>query len=196
MTRRINVNRPLSSLAFVCLVVATAHAQLKPTPMVVKITGLDGNDKYQVMTSTELKALEKRIRDESRYFRKALDNAKKAWEADESHEKIRFPSSAVRVRKARMMGRFKSNEDAQEKLLVYEERLAESEKKAAEKEKERANRALKRARSKQAKEKMMEKVKEAESEKAEKEALRKEAEDLFEAELDKLLPPAEAAADE
>ncbi len=184
------MKRILAAIALVCLVSTSVWA-IGQTVFLVKVSGFEGEDSYQVVSTEEYKVLDKRIRDETRYFRKALDSAKKAWKADESHEKVSFPSGAVRPRKLRKAGSYKSREDAQEKLQVYEERLAEAEKKREEKEKERAKRSGGRGRkSKQSQAREKEKAAEEARKEAEKETLRKEAATLFESELEKLMPAA------
>ncbi len=74
------MRRVLAAIVFTCLVSVRVWA-IGQTAVLVKVSGFDGKDSYQVISTTEDKALEKRVRDESRYFRKALDNAKKAWAA-------------------------------------------------------------------------------------------------------------------
>lgn len=187
------MRRLLATAVFIGIGLAGVQAEIGQTALLVKVSGFDGSDAYRVMSTAEYKVLEKRVRDENRFLRKALENAKKAWEADKNHEKVPFPSSAVQGRKLRMTGRYKNREEAEEKLRVYDERLSQAEAKDQEKERERAHRTLSRVRNKQSRDRMMEKLKEEERENEEKLAIRSLATELFEAELEKLIVPADPA---
>ncbi len=140
---------------------------------VVRITGRSRKQSYETMAPDAVKEFERSIREEGRYFSKALMQARKAWQAEERHKGKSFPTAAVKARQIRVMATFDDRAKAEAKVAQYKAQMDEAE----ERDRERA------------KKKSKDKEKDAReaAQQAEREALHSEAVSLFEAKLQELV---------
>jgi hypothetical protein len=83
----------------------------------LKVTGHDGEQSYQVLSQDELKTFEKALRTESFVFRKAFSLAKDEWQSDEQTQRVPFPT--MRPRRFSKAGTYDSREAANEKVAQY-----------------------------------------------------------------------------
>ncbi len=181
------------SLVLAVLLAATVQSlHAAESFLVVKQNDFAGEDSYVVMPEKAYKEAERELRDESKYVRKALDLAKKAWRENPDHKNM-FPTSSVKPRKMRYVARYKDEASANEKCATYIER---TEKSKAEKEKRDQERHKRGGRRGGNKEREAEKARREQEREAERVALQEEARDLFVKFLDELKAAAKAKAAE
>jgi hypothetical protein len=109
----------------------------KETFYLAKVTNRSGDTEYQVLSSSELGVIEKEIKDEARYFARAMMNTERAWKADENTKKQTFPRSAIEPRKVQTMQSFGDRQKADDKLATIQKRQAEAMIEEAEKAKKK-----------------------------------------------------------
>lgn len=166
-------------------ILCTARAE---SYLVVKVEDRASQTTFQVMTPTELKAMQTEIQNELRVHPKALDKAKLAWAQTDEGKSKSFPGSAIGRRSATASGSpLPTQEAAQEKCDRATEKLAA---KAADEAKKIEARMNARYTTKDARNEKKAEAAEREKEKA---ALDEKARAIYEAQLAALLKPAEAA---
>lgn len=126
------------TLAVFILFILTVSASALEKYVIVRQSDFAGEETYSVMTDAEFKELDRELRKEGFMATKAKMMAARAWEEDESNEGVRYPSSAVKRRKAKVVGRtYRSEMEADDKLMEIEERLMEKEAEDEKREEER-----------------------------------------------------------
>jgi hypothetical protein len=104
------------------LLTAVGTAMGEEPVYLIKIADMKKNTDYQIVTSAELKTLDKDIQAETKFFPQALTAAAKDWRTDDLYKALPFPGSRLGPRK--IIGqpeRFTKQEEAQKKLDFYKE---------------------------------------------------------------------------
>ncbi len=103
----------------ICVAVSSAHA--KERHYVVKMKSIDKTISYRFMKSKELKALEKELRTEEKYFLKAKSRARDNWKKDEATKNKSFSASGFSARTCKKIGTYKSEADAMKRVIKLTE---------------------------------------------------------------------------
>ena len=177
----------LSCVATACI------AAVKEKMLLVRITDVAKEDNYQIMTPAEFKMLNRKIRKELTFFRKALTQAEKEWKADRTTKKKSFPKAAISSRKVKLLTTFTDMDKAQDKLETYEEKKAlklEQEMEREELKKKQRQKTVEK--NEFAKSKLKKKEKKLLKKALERKVLYENARMIFKAKLEELMnPPAE-----
>ncbi len=104
---------------------------------IVKMVGFDRRNDVVSMSETELRTLEKTIKQEQKYFSKALSLAAKEWRDDEINKGIMFPFTMLKPRTILSAMKYASAEKAEEQLSKLADQDAKKMMRNAEKEKRR-----------------------------------------------------------
>ena len=159
-----NVGRYAILLTCALLTLTSQLARSAEKALVVKIRGYDGETSYDVKTPDEFKDAQKELTAEARLFPKAYRLADKRWKKETG--KPRITRSAVSIRRITMVGRpYKTADEAHDKVMDLQARIAEKLIGAAEKEKKR-NRRSKKSKAAIARERRREAKREADTEAA------------------------------
>ncbi|MDA0576729.1 MAG: hypothetical protein O3B24_01365 [Verrucomicrobia bacterium] len=110
----------LLAVAFLGMHMCTARAD---TYYLVKITDRANNVSLSVMSAEDLRALQADIQAEAKLHPKALQMARKAWEADEENTKS-FPKDAIHRREATPGPAFADVSEANDKRMRTMDRTA------------------------------------------------------------------------
>ena len=90
----------------------------------VKTAGFDRKVEMQTMSESEYKAFSQTIKQEQKYFSKALAIVARDWRADELNKGIAFPGSRLVTRTIMGAQKFASQEKADEQLSKYQDQEA------------------------------------------------------------------------
>ena len=135
---------PLVSLLASAGLVGASGAAAEELSLAVKITDMQKNAEFKVMSAEEFKQLDAQIRLENRLFQKAQELAKKEWKADDTN-KAPYPGGRLNPRKAEVMergAREKVDKKVEKALKAEEKRQDDFKKpggKLSEEEKKQAN---------------------------------------------------------
>jgi hypothetical protein len=124
-------NIMLVALAMLPSIVVLAAESEQPC-LVVSVTDVGKNTTHKVVSREEYNALQADIVNRNRLLPKAIQLAKKDWEADESTKRKSFPASVVSEAKIKTMGPFKTRADAESKVAALEKTSEDSGKKSSE----------------------------------------------------------------
>ena len=103
----------------------------------VKLSGHDRKSEWLTMSEADFKALDKNLKQELKFFPKAVEAAGKEWRADELNKKIAFPGVRLVPRTIVSAQQFPSLEKAEAQLGKIQDQEARKLQKQAEKEKGR-----------------------------------------------------------
>lgn len=114
---------------FLTVVMGFAFAvSAQMAPKLVEITDMTGNKGFEILDSEGLAELTKQVKEETKIFPAIMVEAKKKWLESDEFKKKHFPSTAVKVRKFRVIAQGK--EDALQKMKEKaEDRLAAAQEK-------------------------------------------------------------------
>ncbi|MBP5510919.1 MAG: hypothetical protein J6Z49_08380 [Kiritimatiellae bacterium] len=114
---------------FLTVVMGFAFAvSAQMAPKLVEITDMTGNKGFEILDSEGLAELTKQVKEETKIFPAIMVEAKKKWLESDEFKKKHFPSTAVKVRKFRVITQGK--EDALQKMKEKaEDRLAAAQEK-------------------------------------------------------------------
>ncbi|MBO4288103.1 MAG: hypothetical protein J5985_08070 [Kiritimatiellae bacterium] len=73
------------------------------TPKLVEITDMTGNKGFEILDAEGLAELTKQVKEETKIFPLVMVEAKKKWLENDEFKKKHFPSTAVKVRKFRVL---------------------------------------------------------------------------------------------
>lgn len=104
---------------------------------IVKTVGFDRRNDVLSISETELRAMEKTIKLEQKYFSKALSLAAKEWRDDEINKGILFPAAMLKPRTILSSVKYASAAKAEEQLNRLADLDAKKRDRNAEKEKRR-----------------------------------------------------------
>lgn len=126
------------------------------TPKLVEITDMTGNKGFEILDSEGVAELTKQVKEETKIFPLIMAEAKKKWLENDEFKKKHFPSTAVKVRKFRVLKQDK--EEVLQKLKEKaEDRLAAAEKRKYDAQEEKYKKLKKRRGGEEAEAKMREK---------------------------------------
>ena len=106
--------------------------------LVVKVSDIQKQNTYKVMSAGELADLEKDIAIEKKVFPEAEREAQKEWKDSELTKKDPFPGVGLGPREVAKEGVFTKKEEADAKVSQLENQEAKSEERKAEKDKKQA----------------------------------------------------------
>ena len=101
----------------------------------VKISNYDRSRDVMTMSAADFKALEKTLKQEEKYFAKAVADVAKDWRADELNKGIPFPGGRLVKRAIVTSQKFPTAEKADEQLTRHEDQEARKAQRAAAKTK-------------------------------------------------------------
>ena len=115
-----------------------APGAMKAEPYyIVKTVGFDRRTDVVSMSESEFRTLEKTIKQEQKYFSKAVARAAKEWREDESNKGILFPATMMKPRSIMSSQKYSSSEKAEEQITKLGDLDAKKRDRLAEREKRR-----------------------------------------------------------
>lgn len=98
-------------------------------PKLVEITDMTGNKGFEILDAEGIADLTRQIKEETRIFPAILAEAKKKWLENDEFKKKHFPSTAVKVRKFRVLAQGKEEVLQKQKEKAEDRASASQEKK-------------------------------------------------------------------
>jgi len=181
------VTRLLPLIAVLTLIGSQAEAQDDEKYCLLLVRDHSKTEAYQIVTETELKELQATIKLETRLHNRALTLASKEWRKDEQLKRKNYPRSAVSMRRVKTLGIFKTQEKAEKKQEIYEDRDAARAERREEQAKERNKIRYGGDKSRESK---------ARAREREKEFFNEQAMDLYKEALQTLMAPPEEEKEE